>query len=105
MGAIPPERRVVYIDPPYRGTTAYLGDVRPPTRAAVVRRALRAHEWGATVLVSEGEPIAELVELGWEVRELRGPPDNSVAGWSRVGEFVTMSPRGPNSGGQQGLFA
>jgi len=65
----------VYIDPPYAGTTGY-----GPTlgRAEVVEVARRFAVAGATVAISEGEPVAELVGEGWQVVDIttvhRGQP-------------------------------
>lgn len=87
-----PTSQVDYIDPPYVRTTGFNGG-HTLSREAVVRFARERHAWGAFVLISEGEPIMELVDEGWEKRLLRGPPKNKVAGWSRVGEWVTLSPR------------
>lgn len=66
-----------YIDPPYRGTTRYPnGHI---TRADVVTFALVSRASGASVVVSEGEPIEELVAQGWTARRLtRGRGDSSL---------------------------
>ncbi len=57
------EPTLVYLDPPYRGSTRYpMGDL---DRAALVRLALAWREAGATVLVSESEAVEELVQAGW----------------------------------------
>lgn len=65
-----PGRRVlVYLDPPYEGTTGYPG--AESSRAVVVALALAWASTGASVIVSEGEAIGELVEAGWRMRQLR----------------------------------
>jgi hypothetical protein len=50
---------VVYIDPPYVGTTGYGNDL---PRAEVIELARRWADAGARVYISEAEPVAE---LGW----------------------------------------
>jgi hypothetical protein len=57
---------VVYIDPPYVNTTGYAHDL---PRAEVERLALAWAEAGATVAISEAEPIAL---PGWEHVEITG---------------------------------
>lgn len=65
----PPMSRevVAYIDPSYAGTTGYAHDLG---RAAVVDLARRWDEAGATVCISEAEPIPELVADGWYAVEI-----------------------------------
>lgn len=64
-------RTLIYFDPPYQGTTRYpSGHI---DREGVVEEARAWAEQGASVIVSEAEPIAELVADGWEAMELRGP--------------------------------
>jgi hypothetical protein len=53
---------VCYIDPSYVGTTGYAADL---PRADVVALARRWAAAGATVCISEAEPIPELVAEGW----------------------------------------
>jgi len=58
---------LVYLDPNYRGSTGYANGL---SRAGVVKL---GHHWaaqGATVVISEAEPIEEL--LGWEKVSLEG---------------------------------
>lgn len=62
---------LVYLDPPYQGTTPYPSGTL--SRFGVVDAAREWAEQGASVIVSECEPIAELVADGWEAMELRGP--------------------------------
>jgi len=59
--ALPPGT-VVYMDPPYVNTTGYAHDL---PRAEVVALARRWAAAGATVAISEAEPIPELVADGW----------------------------------------
>ena len=60
---------VVYFDPPYAGTTGYKHDL---PRAEVIQIALRWHEAGARVYISEAEPLPipgwHHVEIGSERR-------------------------------------
>ena len=74
-GLAPPvrtdDRTVVYLDPPYQGTEPYpCGHL---TRDEVVDYARAWTDVGAAVIVSEAEPIADLVEQGWTARRIRGP--------------------------------
>ena len=57
-----PPGTVVFIDPPYVNTTGYAHDL---PRAEVVTLARRWAAAGATVAISEAEPIPELVAEGW----------------------------------------
>ncbi len=66
-GTIDPFPALVYIDPPYRGTTKYSASF---SRASVVTTAIRWSNAGSRVVVSEGEPIEELVALGWSCKEI-----------------------------------
>jgi len=96
-----PERTVVFIDPPYLGTTGYLGDA-VLSRDAVVRNARTWCKWGALVLISEAEPIAPLMDAGWEAHQLKAAEKTGHAGWSQYDEWITVSPH--RGGGQQRLF-
>jgi len=58
---------VVYVDPPYVGTSGYAHDL---PRAEVVQLALRWAAAGSTVVVAEAEPVPELVAAGWHAQEL-----------------------------------
>jgi len=64
-----PAGTVVYIDPPYVGTTQYANKL---PRADVVAIARRWAAAGATVCISEAEPIPDLVADGWEVADITG---------------------------------
>ena len=76
--ALPPGT-VCYMDPPYVATTGYGHDLG---RAEVVALARRWAAAGATVAISEAEPIAELVAEGWHAVEITG---------ERVGQKRTFS--------------
>ena len=80
---------VEYVDPPYQGTTHYpnghLG------RAHVIELARAAQRRGAAVLVSEREPISDLVNRGWTAEPLRiGPASGTSPFRSRSQEWVTF---------------
>jgi len=74
-----PSDAVCFIDPPYIGTTGYGHDL---SRADVVAMAQRWAAAGATVLVSEAEPISALVEQGWHCVDITA---------MRVGQKRTFS--------------
>lgn len=74
-----PSGAVCFIDPPYIGTTGYGHDL---SRADVVAMAQRWAAAGATVLVSEAEPITALVEQGWHCVDITA---------MRVGQKRTFS--------------
>lgn len=73
---------VVYLDPPYRGRTAYAADC---PRDRVLDLARRWSTAGATVLISEAEPLTELG--GWDVACL------NPGAQARNQEWVTCSRR------------
>jgi len=78
---------VAYIDPPYVDTTTYPnGDL---DRAAVVELALRWADAGATVIVSEREPITELHDHGFASWMMRVPSDDGKPFQSKDAEVVT----------------
>ncbi len=83
---------VIYIDPNYRGTTGFPNGAFP--RASVVDTAMSwAAEDDAIVMVSEAEPITELVDRGWTPVQIAGPsPANSSPFKSKRPEWVTISP-------------
>jgi len=60
-------RVVLYLDPPYVETSGYGHEL---SRAEVVRVALRWASYGATVVISEAEPLRRLVRLGWKVFDI-----------------------------------
>jgi hypothetical protein len=95
---------VVYIDPPYENTTGYTHDFTRSEWLPVVR-AWKAS--GATVCISEAEPIPELVADGWYTVEITGERKGSKRTFSKQqAEWLTLShpPRWRPSV-QQGLFA
>lgn len=86
VGSLPPGS-VVYIDPPYVGTTGY-GHHLP--RSEVVALAMRHADH--LVMVSEAEPVAELVALGWhavDITEARVGQKRTFSKQQR--EWVTMN--------------
>ena len=74
-----PAETVVYMDPPYQGCTGYGADL---PREQVLSVARLWAEAGATVCVSEAEPLADLVAEGWHAVEITG---------CRVGQKRTFS--------------
>lgn len=83
------EPRVVYMDPPYAGTTAY---PHAFGREKVLAMARDQYALGNTsVYVSEAEPLADLVAEGWEAVALVAPGQGKRA-WqvSKVKEWVTF---------------
>jgi len=83
--------RVVYIDPPYQGTTRYPGCTLP--REEVIRIALDAQTVSA-VLVSEAEPIEGLVARGWKKHRLGVPKCGASPQQTTRQEWVTYCGRG-----------
>lgn len=57
-----------YIDPPYVNTCKYIHDL---SRAQVVETALHYAQFGP-VVVSEGSPVEELIQLGWTAENIYG---------------------------------
>ena len=90
-----PAGAVVYMDPPYRETSPYAHHL---PRAEVVQVALAWAAAGATVAISEAEPLAELLELGWHQQEITWCKRGHRRTFSRQQrEFLTMNrqPRHP----------
>lgn len=79
---------VVYIDPPYAGTTPYLHKL---ARAEVVDLALRWSAAGALVLVSEAVAVEELVALGWYTSEITAGRRGNARTFGSTREWLTMS--------------
>lgn len=80
---------VVYADPPYAGTTGYAHDL---PRAEVVRYCLAYADMGATVCVSEQEPIPELMQAGWYATEITADRVGQRRTFSKQkAEWLTMS--------------
>lgn len=87
---------LVYIDPPYLGTTGYEHDL---SRSVTVGLAIAWANAGARVFVSEAEPIQELTERGWYSREISWCRVGSVRNFStQQREFLTMSHPGRHPG-------
>ncbi|HKB53910.1 MAG TPA: hypothetical protein VKD22_07915 [Ramlibacter sp.] len=84
----PPCPAAVYIDPPYLGTTKYLSAL---PREAVVQVARAWAQNGARVVVSEGSPVAELVESGWTAQELGTRKGQGRTNARSAREFVTFN--------------
>lgn len=86
--ALPPGT-VVFCDPPYQNTTGYAHDL---PRAEVVALARRWAAAGATVAVSEAEPIPELVAEGWFAVEITGERVGQARTFSKQkSEWVTLN--------------
>ena len=81
---------LVYIDPPYRATTAYPNGTL--SREQVVALALAWHSAGATVLVSEAEALDALVADGWQARQLYAGRQDTSPFRGKQEEWVTFSP-------------
>ncbi|MCG8435210.1 MAG: hypothetical protein MJA83_14385, partial [Gammaproteobacteria bacterium] len=79
---------VVYIDPPYVGTTYYPNGGLD--RAAVVELAIRWAEAGATVIVSERESLHELFDHGFGSWMMRVPPADTKPFQSKDPEVLTF---------------
>ena len=85
---------VIYIDPDYVNATGYPNGSLP--RPDLIELAIKWAEAGALVMISEAEPIQELVDLGWEAVMIAGPnPTNNSPFKSKKPEWVTVSPRKP----------
>ena len=80
---------VVYMDPPYAGTTGYTADL---SRAEVVAHALDFASLGATVAISEAEAIPDLVRSGWYSVEITGGRVGAKRTFSKQQqEIITMN--------------
>jgi len=95
---------VVFIDPPYENTTGYMHDF-PRSEWLPLVRAWKAS--GATVCISEAEPIPELVADGWHAVEITGERKGQKRTFSKQqAEWLTLShPPKWRPSVQQGLFA
>lgn len=100
--ALPPGT-IVYVDPPYVGTTGYASDL---PRSEVVALARRWHAAGARVCISEAEPIPELTADGWHAVRIDGERRGSKRTFSRQqAEWLTLSdPPAWRPSVQAGLF-
>ena len=82
-----PPGSIVYIDPPYVGTTGYGHDL---TREEVCTLAERWASAGALVVISEAEPLTEL--SGWHQVEITGERKGQKRTFSKQQrEYLTMS--------------
>lgn len=80
---------VVYMDPPYAGTTGYTADL---PRAEVVAHARDFASLGATVAISEAVAIPELMQAGWHHAEITGGRVGAKRTFSRQQqEIITMN--------------
>lgn len=80
---------VVYMDPPYAGTTGYGHDL---PRADVVAHARDFADLGATVVISEAEAIPDLVRSGWHSVEITGGRVGAKRTFSKQQrEIITMN--------------
>lgn len=78
---------VVYLDPPYAGTTVYPdGDL---SRMQVCKLAEHYKSQGAFVIVSEGTPVVELE--GWQSRCLVGSTSQDMNFRAKSQEWITFS--------------
>lgn len=94
----PVERTLVYLDPPYVRSTRYpMGDLDRP---GVVALAEGWHDAGATVVVSEGEPVHELVARGWTASLLDPGRQDTSRFRGKQQEWITVSP-GPDKEGDR----
>lgn len=86
--ALPPGT-VVFCDPPYQNTTGYAHDLPRPEVVTL------AHRWasaGATVCISEAEPIPELVAEGWHAVRIDGERRGQKRTFSRQqAEWLTIN--------------
>jgi hypothetical protein len=88
-----PPGTVVYLDPPYVGTTGYTHALG---REQVIQLALRWYKAGAMVAISEQEAIPELLALGWRGVDITSRRDGQMRTFSKQqSEFLTISPDSP----------
>ena len=84
-----PHGTVVFVDPPYVGTTGYGNDL---PRKDVVSMARRWAEAGARVYISEAEPLPALIADGWHAVEITSQRIGQKRTFSRQQrEWVTCS--------------
>lgn len=96
----PPEQlppgTICYMDPPYVDTIGYNDDL---ARERVVELALKWQKAGATVCISEAEPLPALMAQGWHSREITFHRKGMRRIWSKQQrEFLTMSSPGRHPG-------
>ena len=84
-----PAGSVVFVDPPYVGTSGYDHDL---PRADVINLAQRWQAAGALVCISEQEPIAQLIADGWHALDITRTRKGRKRTFSRQqAEWLTMS--------------
>lgn len=84
-----PAGSVVFIDPPYVGTTGYGHDL---PREAVVEMARRWKDAGALVCISEQEALPELMAEGWYALDITSTRKGQKRTFSKQqAEWLTMS--------------
>ena len=84
-----PAGSVVFIDPPYVGTTGYGHDL---PREAVVKMARRWRDAGALVCISEQEALPELMAEGWHALDITSTRKGQKRTFSKQQtEMLTMS--------------
>jgi hypothetical protein len=98
-----PPGTVAYMDPPYVGTSGYGHDL---PRADVVALARRWAAAGATVAISEAEPVDDLTADGWSAVNITGQRVGQARTFSRQqAEWLTLSrPPAWTPSEQCGLF-
>jgi site-specific DNA-adenine methylase len=96
------ERTLVYIDPPYRGTTAYPNGTL--SRDDVVALALKWRDAGAAVMVSEAEALPALVDAGWEKTQLYAGRSDTSPFRGKQAEWVTYGAEARQRGPEQLLL-
>jgi hypothetical protein len=98
-----PPGTVVFMDPPYVGTTGYGNDL---PREDVVMLARRWLDAGARVYISEAEPLPSLVADGWHAVEITSQRSGQKRTFSKQQrEWVTCShPPAWRPAEQRGLF-
>lgn len=80
---------IIYADPPYENTSKYDHDL---PRDEVVQYCLAYADMGATVCVSEQEPIPELMQAGWHATEITADRVGARRVFSKQqAEWLTMS--------------
>jgi hypothetical protein len=84
-----PDGVICYADPPYSDTTGYKHDL---PRAEVVKMARTWADAGATVCISEAEPIPDLIAEGWHAVEISATRKGAKRTFSKQqAEWLTLS--------------
>jgi len=83
---------LVYLDPPYAGSTGYPGGAL--SREQVVALARGWHEAGATVVVSEAEALPGLQAAGWDAERVDAGRNDTSRFRGKQPEWITISPSG-----------